>query len=113
MNEECARIPIKRRLGILGDLLTEFVLTLSAVAVPSQRNKVVSLTRINKIWLAVQEVEKRQECKEVEKLHCIHYMQVEMTLYVIRKVNLLAKREVRKMIKNRVRYQYSSVHDPG
>ena len=37
---------VKRRLGILGELISEFKLQIKAVFVPSERNKADALTRI-------------------------------------------------------------------
>ena len=39
---------VKRRLGILGELISEFKLQIKAVLVPSERNKADALTRIKK-----------------------------------------------------------------
>ena len=39
---------VKRRLGILGELISEFKLQIKAVFVPSKRNKADALTRIKK-----------------------------------------------------------------
>ena len=39
---------IKRRLGILGELISEFKLQIKAVFVPSERNKADALTWIKK-----------------------------------------------------------------
>ena len=42
---------IKRRLGLLRDLLNGFDVTLHATLVPTHKNKADSLTRVCKEWL--------------------------------------------------------------
>lgn len=50
-----AEMLVKRRLGILRELATEFGLTLQVVFVPSEKNKADVLTRVKKPWLVVAE----------------------------------------------------------
>ena len=111
---------VKLRLGILGELISEFKLQIKAVFVPSERNNADALTRIKKQWLV--EKEEVPVCclgiGELEELHAMHHMGVERTLYLVRKVDLHIKREeVQKVVKNCVRCQSIdpalNIHDPG
>ena len=111
---------VKQRLGILGDMMSEFEQQIKAVFVPSERNKVDVLTQIKKQWLV--EKEEVPVCclgiGELEELHAMHHMGVERMLYLVRKVDLHIKREeVQKVVKNCVRCQSidptPNIHDPG
>ncbi|GAB1600614.1 uncharacterized protein LOC115212112 [Argonauta hians] len=57
-----AEMLIKRRLGALEDLITEFHLKVSVMLVPSEKNKADVLTRVKKAWL--------QEGKSVSSICC-------------------------------------------
>ena len=111
---------VKRRLGILGELISEFELQIKAVFVTSERNKADALTQIKKQWLVKKE-EVRVCCLgigELEELHAMHHMGVERRLYLVRKVDPHIKREeVQKVVKNCVRCQSidpaPNIHDPG
>ena len=46
--KEAGEMIVKRRLGILGELISEFKLQIKAMFVPSERNKADALTRIKK-----------------------------------------------------------------
>ena len=48
MEEYEQRVLEKRKLGILGELISEFKLQIKAVFVPSERNKADALTQIKK-----------------------------------------------------------------
>ena len=87
---------IKQRLEILRQLRAEFGLKMKAVFVPSKKNKVDALMRVNKKWLVKEENEVPTCCveiKELEELHDIHHMGVDRTPYLVRKVDLLIKTE--------------------
>jgi len=45
---------VKRRLGILKDLLNEFRVTLHVTFIPTQKNKADGLTRVCKEWLTLE-----------------------------------------------------------
>ena len=126
--EECGRIRrkgageiiVKRRLGILAKLISEFKLQIKAVFVPSERNKADALTQIKKQWFV--EKEEVPVCclgiGELEELHCMHHMGVERTLYLVWKVDSHIKwEEVQKVVKNCVRCQLidpaPNIYDPG
>ena len=111
---------VKRRLGILGELISEFKQQIKAVFVPSERNKVDALTWIKKQWLV--EKEEVLVCclgiGELEELHGMHHMGVERTLYLVWKVDPHIKlEEVQKVVKNCVQCQSidpaPNIHDPG
>ena len=87
---------IKRRLGILRELISEFKLQIKAVFVPSERNKADTLTRIKKKQWLVEKEEVLVCCLgigELEELHGMHHMGVERMLYLVRKVDPNIKRE--------------------
>ena len=109
---------VKRRLGILGELISEFKLQIKAVFVPSERTKADALTK--KQWLV--EKEEVPVCclgiGELEELHAMHHMGVERTLNLVRKVDPHIKwEEVQKVVKNCVQCQSidptPNIHDPG
>ena len=108
---------VKRRLGILGELISEFKLQIKAVFVPSERNKADALTRIKKQWLVEKEEVSVCCLGELEELHGMHHVGVERTLYLVWKVDPHIKREeVQKMVKNCVQCQSinlaPNIHDP-
>ena len=113
------KVIVKRRLGIFGELISEFKLQIKAVFVPSERNKADALTWIKKKWLV--EKEEVPVCclgiGELEELHGMHHMGVVRT-YLVRKADPHIKREeVQKVIKNCIRCQSidpaPNIHDPG
>ena len=119
--KEAGEMIVKRRLGILGELISEFKLQIKAVFVLSERNKADALTqdKKEKQWLV--EKEEVPVCclgiGELEELHGIHHMGVERTIYSARKVDPHIKREVQKVVKNCVRCQSidpaPNIHDSG
>ena len=112
---------IKRRLGILRQLIDEFELQIKAVFVPSEKNKADALTRVNKNWLIKEENEFPTCClgiNKLQELHGMHHMGVDRTLYLVRKVDPLIKREeVQRVVRECTRCQSidpaPTVHDPG
>lgn len=111
---------IKRRLGMLRELMSELKLQIKAVFVPSERNKADALTRIKKQWLI--EKEEAPICclgiGEIKELHDMHHMGVERTLYLVRQVDPNVKREeIQMIVKNCVRCQSidpaPNIHNPG
>ena len=107
---------LKWRLGILGELISEFELQIKA----SERNKADALTRIKKQWLV--EKEEVPVCclgiGELEEFHGMHHMGVERTLYLVQKVDPHIKwEEVQQVVKNCVCCQSidpaPNTHDPG
>ena len=118
MNKGAGKLIVKRRLEILGVLISEFKLQIKAVFVPWERNKADVLTRIKKQWL----VEKEQVpvcclgIGELEELHGMHHMGMERTLYLVQKVDPHIKQEVQKVVKKYVWCQSidptPNIHDP-
>lgn len=82
---------VKRRLGILQELIDECGLKLYAVFVPSEKNKADALTRVKRAWLGVLQEEETEACcvgmPNVKELHQMHHMGIDRTLYVARKVD--------------------------
>ena len=106
--KSAGEVIVKRRLGILGELISEFKLQIKAVFVPSERNKADAPTWIKKQWLV--EKEEVPVCclgiGKLEELHGMNYMGVERTLYLVQKVDPHIKQEeVQKVVKNCVRCQ--------
>lgn len=98
---------VKRRLGILKDLIEEFRVNLRLSFVPSEKNKADVLTRVKKAWLGVPEEasEEAMVCctgvQSVEDLHQMHHMGVDRTLYVARKVDPAVTRDkVRRVVRH-------------
>ncbi|XP_029634935.1 uncharacterized protein LOC115210471 [Octopus sinensis] len=81
-----AEMLVKRRLGILRELATEFNLKLSVIFVPSEKNRADVLTRVKRAWLQVPEDVKqavaavcRLSDSELRRLHTMHHMGVDRT----------------------------------
>ena len=98
---------VKRRLGILRDLINEFGLTMKVIFVPSSKNKADILTRVRKSWLTAKGVDSEEEfcCVganvDLRKMHDIHHMGVERTLYLAHKVDpTITKDAVRKVVQS-------------
>ncbi|CAE1318271.1 unnamed protein product [Acanthosepion pharaonis] len=84
-----AELIIMRRLGILREIIDEFNLKLSVTFVPSDRNKADALTRVKKSWLKVEKAITatcRAGRDEIKELHGLHHVEVDRTLYLVRKV---------------------------
>ncbi|XP_029643257.1 uncharacterized protein LOC115217646 [Octopus sinensis] len=89
-----AEMLVKRRLGILHELTTEFNLKLSVIFVPSEKNRADVLTRVKRAWLQVPEEAKQDVAavchlsdSELRRLHTMHHMGVDRTLFLARKVD--------------------------
>lgn len=102
-----AEIIVKRRLGIIRELIEEFGTTLRLCFVPSEKNKADVLTRVKKAWLGIPE-DTSEEAKvccagvpSVEDLHRMHHMGVDRTLFVARKVDPAVSRDkVRQVVRH-------------
>lgn len=118
-----AEMIVKRRLGILKELVDVCGLKLCAVLVPSEKNKADTLTRVKKAWLkATQEEEETEVCcvgvPSVKELHRMHHMGVDRTLFVARRVNPeVTREEVRQVVRQCQKCQAidpaPQVHEPG
>ena len=87
-----AEIVIKRRLGVLKNLVDEFNLKIDVKLVPSHSNKADVLTRVRKKWIIVEEyggnhcamaLEPRLSLQEC---HNTHHMRVDRTFYLAKKI---------------------------
>lgn len=119
-----SEIIVKRRLGILQELMEVCSLKLTAVFVPSEKNKADGLTRVKRAWLGMPK-EKGNETElccvgvpSVKELHQMHHMGVDRTLYVAKRVDPTVTREkVRQVVRECDRCQAIDpapmVHEPG
>ena len=115
---------VKRRLGILQELMEVCNLKLNVVFIPSEKNKADALTRVKKAWLGApkEEANGTELCcvgiPSVEELHQMHHMGVDRTLFVARRVDPAVTREkVRQVVRECDRCQVIDpapvVHEPG
>jgi transposase InsO family protein len=81
---------VKRRLGLLAELIKELELRVTVTLVESCRNKADVLTRVNKAWLK----KERAVCGAVvEDTHAKHHFGVNRSLYLARMVDPTVPRE--------------------
>lgn len=115
---------VRRRLGILQELMEVCSLKLNVVFVPSEKNKADALTRVKKAWLGVSKEESNETVlccvglPSVKELHQMHHMGVDRTLFVARKVDpTVAREKVRHVVRECDRCQAIDpapmVHEPG
>ena len=115
---------VKRRLGILQELIEVCNLKLNAVFVPSEKNKADPLTRVKKAWLGVPKEEENETelccvgVPSVKELHQMHHMGIDRTLFVARRVDPAVTREkVRQVVRECDRCQGIDpapvMHEPG
>ncbi|KAK4318086.1 hypothetical protein Pmani_010884 [Petrolisthes manimaculis] len=92
-----AEMLIKRRLGNLKELISEFGLKVVVQFVPTEKNKADIMTRVKKSWLVNTEVEDAHFCASVAvdltELHHKHHMGIDRTLYLARKMDPEVSRE--------------------
>ncbi|XP_076056355.1 uncharacterized protein LOC143034304 [Oratosquilla oratoria] len=94
-----AEILVKRRLGILRELIDEFGMKIRVRKVSSEVNKADALTRVKKSWLKAKEEqeEKLEMCGagsfRAKELHETHHLGVDRSLFLARKVNPNISRE--------------------
>ncbi|XP_029642776.1 uncharacterized protein LOC115217275 [Octopus sinensis] len=86
-------ILVKRCLGVLGELIAEFGLKLNVVSAPLERNRADALTRVKRVWLEEPEEARkgiaaacRLDDSELKRLHSMHHLGVDRTLYLSKKV---------------------------
>ena len=86
-----AEILVKRRLGVLKNLVEELNLTIEVILVSSQKNKADKMTRVKKAWIEMEKVGCKQSfCAvglSVQEGHKMHHMGVERTLFLARKID--------------------------
>ncbi|XP_076030373.1 uncharacterized protein LOC143018669 [Oratosquilla oratoria] len=107
-----AEILVKRRLGILRELIDEFGMKIRVRKVSSEANKADALTRVKKSWLKAKEEqeEKLEMCAAVsfraKELHETHHLGVDRSLFLARKVNPnISREEVRHAVRACARCQ--------
>ena len=103
-----SEIIVKRRLGVLKNLITELNLVITVGLVPSGTNKSDVLTRVKKSWLVGESRDSDDTCDgeravcaaalPMKESHDLHHMGVERTLYLARKVDPAATRESAKRV---------------
>ena len=88
-----AEMIVKRRLGVLRNLIDEFSLRVAIVLVTSAKNKADVLTRVKKDWLTTERCDPEEEvvvcagAVDLEKLHEMHHVGVDRTLFLARKID--------------------------
>ena len=120
-----AEMIVKRRLGILSELLSEYGIALRMTLVPSEKNKADVLTRVKRTWLKAPEEPEAKGTRvccagalNLREDHSMHHMGVERTLYLARKLDPAITREaVRQVIRGCDRCQSIDpapiVHEAG
>ncbi|XP_014789427.1 uncharacterized protein LOC106883070 [Octopus bimaculoides] len=101
-----AEVLVKRRLGVLGELIAEFGLKLNVVFVPSERNRADALTRVKRAWLEEPEEARKgiaAACRlgdsELKELHAMHHLGVDRTLYLAKMIDAdVTRRNVKKVV---------------
>lgn len=97
-----AEMLVKRRLGNLKELITEFGLDIVVQLVPTEKNKADILTRVKKSWLAGSEGDHVAVCAgavvDLAELHNRTHMGIDRTLYLARKLDPKVSRESVKRI---------------
>ena len=102
---------IKRRVGLLRDLLNEFDVTLHGTFVATHENKADGLTRVRKEWLKFEKDAQNSSnicCSslDIAEVHNKHHMGVDRTLHIARKIDpMITKAEVKKVVKRCERCQ--------
>ena len=86
-----AEILVKRRIGVLKELIDDLQLALTITLVPSERNKADVLTRVKKSWLSAgKDGEEDDICAgavSLRAMHEMHHLGVDRSLYLARKVD--------------------------
>ena len=92
-----AEILVKRRIGVLKELIDDLQLALTITLVPSERNKANVLTRVKKSWLSAgKEGEEDGICAgavSLREMHEMHHLGVDRSLYLARKVDPAVTRQ--------------------
>ena len=89
-----AEMIVKRRLGILKNLIEEFDLKVTVSYVPTSKNKADVLTRVKRHWLPVEDEAESYDggavcatAVNVKEMHNMHHVGVDRTLYLARKID--------------------------
>ncbi|XP_076055165.1 uncharacterized protein LOC143033558 [Oratosquilla oratoria] len=108
-----AEILVKRRLGILRELIDEFGMKIRVREVSSETNKADALTRVKKSWLKAKEEQDEKKLEvcaagsfRAKELHETHHLGVDRSLFLARKVNPnISREEVRHAVRACARCQ--------
>ena len=105
-----AEILVKRRIGVLKDLIEDLQLGLTITLVPSERNKADMLTQVKKSWLSAgKEREENGVCAgamSLREMHEMHHMGVDRSLYLTRKLDpTVTRQSVQRLVKGCERCQ--------
>ena len=105
-----AEILIKRRIGVLKDLVEDLQLGLTITLVPSERNKTDVLTRVKESWpSAGKEGGETGVCAGAvspREMHEMHHLGVDSSLYLARKVDpTVTRQSVQRVVKGCERCQ--------
>lgn len=108
-----AEMLIRRRLGILHDLIEECELKLKITFVPSEKNHADALTRVKKNWMSetkVEEMKNMEICvaglQNLSSLHKKHHFGVDRSLYLARMVDSCVTRsDVEKCVQGCIQCQ--------
>ena len=95
-----AEILVKRRIGVLKELIDDLQLALTITLVPSERNKADVLTRV-KSWLSTgKDGEEDGICAGAVSLREMHHLGVDRSLYLARKVDpAVTRQSVQRVVK--------------
>ncbi|XP_076068433.1 uncharacterized protein LOC143040875 [Oratosquilla oratoria] len=108
-----AEILVKRRLGILRELIDEFGMKIRVREVSSETNKADALTRVKKSWLKAKEEQDEKKLEvcaagsfRAKELHETHHLGVDRSLFLARKVDPnISREEVRHAVRACARCQ--------
>ena len=93
---------VKRRFYILRNLIDEFDLSVEIIFVPTSKNKADELTRVKKTWLTNVEDDENEGATvcagtiDLEKVHNMHHVAVERSLFLSRNIDLNVTRPLMK-----------------
>ena len=98
-----AEMIVKRRLGILRNLIDEFDLKISITRVPSEKNKADMLTRVARDWLKTEDYPNDAivcaGAVDLVEVHNMHHVGVERTLFLARKLDpTVTRQSVREVV---------------
>ena len=98
-----AEMMVKRRLGVLEELIAEFDLDVIITYVQTSKNKADSLTRVKRVWLSSHGKVTGNETEvlesvcagaiDLDKIHGMHHVGVDRTLFLARKIDPEVTRE--------------------
>ena len=102
-----AEILVKRRIGVLKDLIDDLQLVLTITLVPSERNKADLLTTMKKSWLSAgKDGEEDGIYAGAVSLREMHHLGVDRSLYLARKVDpAVTRQSVQRVVKGCERCQ--------